>query len=108
MEIMDYKKYVASTVLAYSSKYQKHVKKLFLEAGLVSEKEQLRLETLHSIDIAGLPLQAQLEKCISESEDALGVVENWEFVKDYKYSVLFTAENAKYYLQFSRQLDPVA
>ena len=37
-------------------------------------------------------LDSAILYCLEHKEEAVKIVENWEFIKDYKYSVLFTSD----------------
>lgn len=94
MDLNDYKKYTLSTVSSYPLKYRKHLRSLFLDAGIAQEDPQLSLNNLRAVDISALDnLDEQLTTCIDKSDESLAVFEKWEFTKDYKYSVLFSVED---------------
>ena len=93
MEQIDYKKYTISTVENYPYKYRKHIKALFVEAGIAQESSQVSLIEPEAIDIADLDLNQQLAKCFERDDRCLSIVEKWEYTKDYKYSVLFMSDD---------------
>lgn len=94
MDLTDYKKYTISTLRGYPLKYRRYLRSLFVENGVAQEGNQLSLIDPIAVDISGLDnLDTQLTSCINTNDNSLIVFEKWEFEKDYKYSVLFDAEN---------------
>lgn len=92
MEALDYQKYTISTIESYPTKYRKHLRSLFKRKGIAQEDSQISMGSLTAIDISDYDLNEQLSKCITEKQESLGIFEEWEFKKDYKYSVLFSTE----------------
>ena len=93
MENKDYQKYTISTIEGYPQKFRKHLRALFIEKGIAQTDDQMEIGKPSAVSIDGLDLNEQLKKCIYENANSAGVFEEWEFVKDYKYSVLFETEN---------------
>lgn len=99
MEILDYKKYLVSTIESYPLKSRTYLRSLFISCGIAQEGGQVSLDQLTAIDISGFDLNQQLKMCIEGTDESLGIFEKWEFVKDYKYSALFQTENFENLLQ---------
>ncbi len=93
MQLENYLIYLEKTAESNSDKVKKHLVKMFLEKGIATKNEessgQLVLDGI-GIDISGKNLTDQLLSCIRQSENARLLYEEWEFIKDYKYSVLYT------------------
>ena len=88
----NYISYLIGTVNGYPAKLQRHLKKLFTDAGIIVSDDQMRipLEVDNIVNTKDTELSDQLTRCLEESESAQRIFEKWEFEKDYKYSVLFT------------------
>lgn len=91
----NYLSYVLGTVEKASQKTKKQLKELLLKKGIAyDENEQLEIGDKHDkIDISNYDLTNQVKRCLSSSDDAINAFEEWEFVKDYKYSVIFEAND---------------
>ncbi len=92
MQYTDYLKYTISTIESYPYKSRKHLRALFVDAGIAQEDAQFDMMQPNATDISGLDLNQQLIHCIEQQEKSFGIIERWEFEKDYKYSVLFTSD----------------
>ena len=97
MKIDNYLLYVKQTVLSYSTKWKQHILKLFIEKKVASNDDsingQLNIDGNECINVRGMSLDSAISYCLEhKKEEAVKVVEDWEFVKDYKYSVLFTSD----------------
>ena len=92
----NYLLYIQQTVLSYSTKSKQHILKLFIEKNIASKDDningQLKTDGEECINVSGMDLDAAILYCLERKEEAIRIVENWEFVKDYKYSVLFTSD----------------
>ena len=110
MQLENYLLYLEKTVETTSDKTKKHLIKNFLEKGIATKNDdisgQLTLEGI-GIDISGKNLTEQLLSCIRQSEKARLFYENWEFVKDYKYSVLYTCDDFGKLLQAVSSISPL-
>lgn len=107
MELRDYQKFTFQTIEGYPLKWRKHLAHLFLDAGIAQVGGQLTLMISNPVDFTDLELNEQLERCINnENADitnkSLAIIEEWEFIKDYKYSVLFKSD------KFSQLLDRIS
>ena len=96
MKLENYNIYLEKTADSYSKKVKKYLVKTFLSQGIVSNKGdisgQLEIGGGECIDISGLGLDDQIRLCLRK-EEGKKLFEKWEFEKDYKYSVLFEADN---------------
>jgi len=92
METVDYQKYATATLINYPLRHRNHIRKIFLDEKIACDDMQVSIDALDAVNISGLPLNDQLTKCIEENPKSLAVLEEWEFLKDYKYSVLFSVE----------------
>lgn len=92
----NYLLYIQQTVLSYSTKTKQHILKLFIEKNIASKDDningQLKTDGNECINVSGMDLDSAILYCLEHKEEAIKLVEKWEFVKDYKYSVLFTSE----------------
>ena len=94
MERDDYRKYTIYTLNGYPLKYRKHLRSLFVSAGIAQESGQLSFSEPTAVDISEYDdLDKQLLSCIENDDKSLAIFEKWEFTKDYKYSVLFDADD---------------
>lgn len=87
--------YIEKTVAAYSVKVKKHLINIFLKEGIAVKNQkmsgQYTLEGTQVIDISEKELTEQIVSCIHCSKRTRILFEEWEFVKDYKYSAIFTS-----------------
>lgn len=101
----NYNLYLEKTVASCPDKVKRHLIKQFLEFGIATKNEsdsgQLYLPGLHVVDITDKNLTEQVVSCIQSSEKARLIYEKWEFIKDYKYSVIFTCDN---FLEFKEKV----
>ena len=92
----NYLLYIKQTVLSYSTKSKQHILKLFIEKDIASKDDningQLNTDGNECINVSGMNLDSAILYCLEHKEEAVKIVENWEFIKDYKYSVLFTSD----------------
>lgn len=97
MQLENYLLYLEKTAEASPDKVKRHLVKGFLDAGIATKNEalsgQLILEGLETVDISDKNLTEQLISCIHYNSKARLFYEEWEFKKDYKYSVLFTCND---------------
>lgn len=90
MQLENYKLYLLKTVNSCPDKVKR-----FLEEGIATnepDSNQLVLEGLECLNISGKSLSDKLLICLQKSDKAIRIYEKWEFVKDYKYSVIFTCD----------------
>jgi len=89
----NYISYLVGTVNGYPAKLRRHLKKLFTDAGIAVSDEQMKIPigVDTTVSVQDKELSEQLTECIEQSESAQRIFEKWEFVKDYKYSVLFSS-----------------
>ena len=110
MQEENYLLYLEKTVEANPSKVKKYLIKKFLENGIAIKNEdtsgQLTLDGI-GIDISNKNLTDQVLSCIRQSKKACLLYEEWEFVKDYKYSVLYTCNNFDKLLETVSQISPL-
>ena len=98
MQLNNYLEYLEKTVIAYSDKVKRHLVKQFIQHGIATKQTdtsgQLYIEGLETVDISEKTLSEQLVTCIHQSKRAGYALEKWEFLKDYKYSVIFTCDDS--------------
>lgn len=91
----EYLKYIKGTIDGYPKKIVKHIKDKFVEVGIAQDETQVNINNIleDGIDVNGLEIVDKVKKCIDKNKSAIKCFEKWEFVKDYKYSVVFLADN---------------
>ena len=89
MELELYRNYVSKTIFNYPIKYKTSLINTFINKGIASEKVQMSMDNLDSIDISKLEINEQLSLIFDQKVESLNVLEEWECKKDYKYSTLF-------------------
>lgn len=87
--------YLKGTIDTYPSKTKKYINKLFTDAYIAQNTSQLSIDNVSesSIYVKDLELTEKIKTCLDQNEKAIKLFEEWEFTKDYKYSVVFTCEN---------------
>lgn len=97
MQLKNYLEYLKKTAEAYPNKVKTYLVRQFLKNGIATKQSdtngQLCFDGMETVDISEKSLTEQLMTCIKQSERAVHYLEKWEFVKDYKYSVLFTCDS---------------
>lgn len=97
METNTYINYIKGTVDAYSIKLKKHLMQVFIDNEIVikdkSKIMQISLDEVGLKNVANLSLNEQLSECLSGNDKAISLFENWEFIKDYKYSVMLETDD---------------
>ena len=92
----NYLEYIKKTVGLYTDKEKKYLVRGLIEQGIACENEsaykQQCIDGFQTIDISGKNLNDKLLACISGNKATVKFLEEWEFVKDYKYSSLFSCE----------------
>ena len=110
MQQENYMLYLEKTVEANPDKVKKHLVKKFLENGIATKNKdtsgQLTLDGI-GIDISNKNLTDQVLSCMQQSKKACLLYKKWEFVKDYKYSVLYTCDTFDNLLETVSQLSPL-
>lgn len=105
--------HIIGTLENSSAKLKKNLLKELKDANLIIEDTQESLFTLpgsvdignvdlNELDAENMRLNVILSKCFNESKEAVKIFEKWEFVKDYKYSAFFLAENFPTFLSECR------
>ena len=91
----NYLLHIDGTIKAYSTKIQKHIIDIFFKEGIAKDiNGQIPLDLGGDIvDVSNKTLDQQIISCLHESNQALSLFENWEFIKDYKYSAIFETSN---------------
>ena len=93
----NYLEYLEKTVELYPDKVKRYLVKQFIQNSIATKESdtsgQLCLDGTEVIDISEKALTDQLVTCIRQSKRACYFFEKWEFVKDYKYSVIFTCDD---------------
>lgn len=104
MQLDNYLLYLKQTALSVNKKTKKHLVQLFINKGIAYNDKQLPLINEKAIDISNLELEIQYEKCITESKSAENCFEYWEFIRDYKYSVVFTCNDFNSLLEKTEEI----
>ncbi|MFI3251211.1 MAG: hypothetical protein R3Y07_09680 [Eubacteriales bacterium] len=90
---MIYENYVLhlkGTIDTYSTKIKNHLLKLFEEKGIIQTENQKSLfERPDAVTVVDLELQEKLKETLNITREAVKIFEEWEFIRDYKYSTLF-------------------
>lgn len=111
MQLNNYLEYLEKTVMAYSDKVKRHLVKQFIQHGIATKQTdtsgQLYIEGLETVDISEKTLSEQLVTCIHQSKRAGYALEKWEFLKDYKYSVIFTCDDFSSTLKKAKEIIPL-
>jgi len=97
MQLNNYLEYLEKTADFYPDKVKRYLIKQFIQNGIATKQidtsGQLCLDGMECIDISEKSLSEQLSTCICQSKRARQYLEKWEFLKDYKYSVVFTCDD---------------
>lgn len=84
---------IIDAIHGYSDKQRRKLRQEFLDFNIATDKKpQKNVPHSGAVNIDGLSLTNQLEKCINEHTQSIPVFERWETIKNYSYSVLFTVE----------------
>lgn len=107
----NYLEYLEKTVQLYPDKVKRYLVKQFIQKGIATmnaeSSGQLCLDGTEVIDISEKALTDQLSACIHQSKSAVLFLEKWEFVKDYKYSVIFTCDDFANILDKVENISPL-
>ncbi len=90
MTYENYILYLQGTIDTYPSKTKKHIHKLFTDANI---DQNVSIPFHNAINDKDLEITEKIKACLEQNEKAINLFEEWEFKKDYKYSVIFTCEN---------------
>ncbi len=97
MKKENYLEFLEKTLDNYPVKNLKYLKKQVIDKNIaVEDQKQLNLGMDGIIDISNLELKEQIKKCLKRSQEAIKIFENWEFEKDYRYSVIFEINDFDY------------
>lgn len=110
MQKENYLEYLEETTKAYPIKIKKYLVQQFLKNGVATKRTvdgQLCLAGIETVNISNKSLTEQLVACIKQSERAVWYLERWEFIKDYKYSVLFTCKDFEAMWSKIRDIKPL-
>lgn len=93
----EYLLYSVSTVETYPYKELKKLLSTFLERGVAQTDNQLVIEHENAVNISDLTgnIQETVITCVMRNSDSLDILEEWEFLRDYKYSALFSTPSFK-------------
>lgn len=93
MQVDNYLLYLENSAKENSEKAKRHLIKQFVGEGIVILDNPTQLHISDDIpDLSTIKLTEQFEYCIHNIKKAQLYYEKWEFIKDYKYSVLFTCD----------------
>ncbi|WP_242955810.1 hypothetical protein [Lachnoclostridium sp. An181] len=110
MQEKNYLEYLKKTVIAYPDKVKRHLIKKFIEEGIATKQVdtsgQLYLDGMEIVDISEKVLSDQFLACFNQSQRARQYLEKWEFLKDYKYSVIFTCNDFSAVLKKVKEISP--
>ena len=102
----NYLEFLKSTIEGTTSKNLKYLKSKMIESNIVYEgSTQLSLDMKDAINITELDLKSQILTPLLKNEEVIKIIENWEFIKEYKYSVLFETNNFKNVLNKLEELN---
>ena len=88
MDFNQYKQYIIHTADAYSKVIKRKLVSDLVDKGIATKSAQ---ETLFSsVSLFNIDENEQLLKCINERREAIRLFEEWEYTKNYKYSVMFS------------------
>lgn len=97
MEEKTYVNYIKGTVDSYPIKLKKHLMHIFVKNEVVIKDKrkvmQISLDKIGLKNVANLSLNEQVLECLNGSKKAIDLFENWEFVKDYKYSIMLETDD---------------
>lgn len=87
--------YLQGSAELYPSKTKKYIMKLFVDAGVAQNTQQMSIDNIveSSIDVNDLKLSEKIKMCLQKHKKAVSMFEKWEFEKDYKYSIVFQTDN---------------
>lgn len=85
--------YIVDAIHSYGVNERKNLMKEFLDFGVAFNGRRKEKQPEGALDVSGLDVKTQLEKCIKESGRSLPVFERWEAIKKYNYSVLFNVDD---------------
>ena len=105
----NYLLYLEQTVLSYSNKVKQHLVKRFLDEKIVVKDStitgQIDTNGEEAINIFGMGSDEVLSLCIRQNDRAVKEIEKWEFVKDYRYSAIFTCNEFQDVVEKIKTLD---
>ncbi|TQQ85327.1 hypothetical protein EXD82_02735 [Peptacetobacter hominis] len=111
MQLNNYLEYLEKTVMSYSDKVKNFLVKEMMKQGIATKGSnlsgQLCIEGMEAIDISEKTTSERLNICINQSKRAGYLLEKWEFVKDYKYSVIFTCDKFLKVLEKVEKIKPL-
>lgn len=96
MERNNYIQFVKSTIGGYSNKINKYLYKDFINKGFINKDGALKfdLEDSSPVDVSMYSaVSEKVQACVEKNIKALREFEKWEFIKDFKYSVVYLCEN---------------
>lgn len=96
MERDNYIQFVKSTIGGYPNKINKYLYKNFIDMGFVNKDGVLKfdLEGSSPVDVSKCgTVSEKVQACVDKNLKALREFEKWEFIKDFKYSVVYLCEN---------------
>jgi len=91
--------YLKGTVDGYSSKVKRKINRLFISGGVQFEKklDEDSFDDSKTYSSDEERLTNQIKYCLENDMNAVKLFENWEFEKDYKYSILFETKNSNFF-----------
>lgn len=95
MQLSNYKQCLVGTVQLYNSKLKEHIGEMFAKNKISCDGVQQvdMFDARPAVNVTDLKLEEQIARCLTESEKAICLFEDWEYEKDYRYSAVFTADD---------------
>ncbi|HBW13773.1 MAG TPA: hypothetical protein DEF30_08155 [Proteiniclasticum sp.] len=94
MDYGSYIEYLQHTIKKYSQKQLRFILKKMIKAEIAySGQVPIQLSKEEAMDITDMVNELALLKILKESKKGVKEFENWEIIKDYKYSIPFEIDN---------------
>jgi hypothetical protein len=79
--------YIQQTVSSYSTKTKQHLLKQMVEKKIAIKDDningQFDIDGNENININGMSTENAIAYCLERNDEAIKLVEHWEFIKDY-------------------------
>ena len=87
MQLSNYKQCLVGTVQLYNSKLKEHIGEMFAKNKISCDGVQQvdMFDARPAVNVTDLKLEEQIARCLTESEKAICLFEDWEYEKDYRY-----------------------
>lgn len=106
MDSASYILYLQKTIETFPVRIKKHLCQLLINKGIAQNSDQTSMENLieESIDVRDLDLTGKIAASIQENNNARRLYEEFEYNRDYKYSVIFECNNFQELLAWGESL----